>query len=272
MLIDSFNETWLGQLEQRLTNLPDGINMFLFIDGVFVPGLFRFREFDADKTCAISLLFETLPACGEETRDVSPFLVSMNRLTRSLASILSRCSGWPMVSAIETTESLAELSCRLAAWCIVEADDQRFNFRFPDTRRLPKIFDTLTLRQRAEMTGPMSRWSYIGREGNWEHLKVDGIAGGVTTQPELDEGQFGTLVDDSEPDEILLQLAYRGVEPTGRPSTNHATVRMALRIADEGKLPQQLRCDWCEFILNQEQTLSESDAASCLPAWRMGQE
>jgi hypothetical protein len=68
--------------------------------------------------------------------------------------LLDKCSGWPMMCAIETPESQAELAARLAAWCVVEVDDQRFNFRFPDTRRLPAIFDALTPTQRAEFAGP----------------------------------------------------------------------------------------------------------------------
>ena len=272
MMIDSFNETWLNELEQRLAQMPVETNMFLLIDGVFVPGLFRSREFHASQTEAIALLFEALPACNEEARDVSPFLVPVKRLTRSFSLALEKCNGWPMVSVIETTESLADLSCRLAVWCVIEVDEQRFNFRFPDTRRLPAIFDTLTPRQRAELTGPMRRWSYIARDGNWEHLNVDGKESDIASQPVLNDSQFGRLVSDSEPEEVLLQLAYRGFEPTGLASMHHATVCMALRIADQAALAQELRCDWCEFILNHEEALNESAAVASFAAWRNGQE
>jgi len=272
MLIDPFLATWLEHLEQRLSEMPDKTNLFLLIDGVFVPRLFRSREFQVNGADAMSLLFESLPACSEETRDVSPFLVRVEQLTRSLSLVLGRCSGWPMVSAIETTESLAELSSRLAAWCVVEVGDQRFNFRFPDTRRLPKIFETLTSRQRGELAGPASRWSYVARDGHWACLKLGAESGEITAKPELDDAQFAALVDDSEPEEVLLQLSYRGVEPVGLPSVHHAMVQTALRIANAGKLAQELRCDWCEFALDRDRQLSGSDAASCLAAWRAKQE
>ena len=267
MLIDPFTDTWLEQLEQHLSDLPDATNLFLLIDGAFVPGLFRSRGFDASR----SLLFEALPACGEAAKDVSPFLVRVEKMTRSLLVLLGRCSGWPMVSAIETRENLSELSSRLAAWCVVDVDDQRFNFRFPDTRRLPKIFATLTTLQRAQLAGPASRWSYVGRDGNWAQLKVDGISGEIPSRPELDDGQFAALVEDSEPEEVLLQLAYRGNEPLGLPSAHHATVRMALEIANKEKLEQELRCDWCGFILSHDPQLSELNAASYFAAWRQEQ-
>lgn len=271
MMIDQFKEGWLAELEQWLAAKSDEINLFVLIDGAFVPGLFRTLEFRGIAADPIALLFAALPACNEETRDVSPFLVPVSRLDRSLSLVLQKCIGWPTVSAIETTESLDELSRRLSAWCIVEVDDQRFNFRFSDTRRLPKIFATLTPQQRAELTGPMSRWSYIARDGNWEHLSVEGKVSHVASQPTLNEAQFGTLVDDSEPEEVLVQLAYRGFEPNCLPSVSHGTVSKALRIADEGDLPQELRVDWCEFLLKQVKTL-DSDADSALAAWRRDQE
>lgn len=268
MMIDPYNETWPAQLEEKLKQMRDGANMYLLIDSAFVPGLFRSRELEGK----IALLFEALPACSEAARDVSPFLVPVECVTRSLAWLLNKCSGWPMVSAVETTESLTELCSRLAAWCVIEVDNQRFNFRFPDTRRLPKIFATLTPQQRVELTGPASQWSYIGRDGHWNQLNVDGAAAEVAAQPVLDDAQFCALVGDSEPDEVLVQLAYQGFEPTGLPSLHHAIVCMALRIADVGKLVQELRVDWCEFVLKNQKTLNESDAESSLAEWRLARE
>lgn len=270
-MIDPFQADWLEQLAKWLAAMPKESNMFLLVDGAFMPGLFRSRELDTVGAGPVALLFEALPGCSEATRDVSPFLVPLERVSRSLVLRLEQCSGWPMVSAIETTESLPELYARLAAWCIVEADDHRFNFRFPDTRRLSRIFDALTPQQRAQFTGPAIRWSYIGRAGGWEHLQVDGKDSDVVSEPQLDNAQFRALVEDSEPDEVLVQLAYRGFEPVGMPSIYHAQTCMALRIADAAKLDQPLRVDWCEFVLKHETALSESDAKLCLPRWRAGQ-
>lgn len=116
---------------------------YLLIDGAFLPGLRR-------KLAALSptLLFEFLPGCNDNTRDVSPLLLAC---MPAALRWLERTSGWPMLSVIATRESQRQLAERLAAWCIIEADGQRFNFRFPDTRRLPAIFAALTSGQQAQM-------------------------------------------------------------------------------------------------------------------------
>lgn len=269
-MIDPYEKDWLEQLTKRIENMSEDTRMYLLIDGAFIPGLFRSRALhDAGR---VSLLFEALPSCNEQTRDVSPFLLPVEQVSRSCAAGLQKCSGWPMVSAIETTESCAELCDRLAAWCIIEIDDQRFNFRFPDTRRLPKIFDTLTSQQRAAMAGPASRWSYIGRDGKWEELIVEGAPSEIVSQPSLNDAQFAALVNDSEPDEVLVQLAYRGYEPTGLPSLTHARTCMALRVADAVKLPESLRVDWCQCILQHKTALTELDALPYISTWRTAQE
>jgi hypothetical protein len=61
-----------------------------------------------------------------------------------------------MVSAIVTLETFVELVDRLAAWCVVEVDDQYFNFRFPDTRRLPDILGVLKPEQIGALLGRKS--------------------------------------------------------------------------------------------------------------------
>ncbi|PWF47961.1 DUF4123 domain-containing protein, partial [Massilia glaciei] len=136
MFIELFDGAWLERLHKQAAGLSQGANLYLLIDGVFVPGLYRKIRSTMERTDALSLLFEALPGCTDATRDVSPFLISFRTATGLLKKVLAKCSGWPMVSAIETPETLAGLANRLAAWCIVENDNQRFNFRFPDTRRL----------------------------------------------------------------------------------------------------------------------------------------
>ncbi|MBC7683952.1 MAG: DUF4123 domain-containing protein [Bdellovibrionales bacterium] len=269
-MIDPFDDVWLEQLTERLENMPRDTHMYLLMDGAFIPGLFRARELH--DLGPVSLLFEALPSCNKQTSDVSPFLLPVKQISRSCASRLQTCRGWPMVSAIETTESCAELCDRLAAWCIIEIDDQRFNFRFPDTRRLPKIWNTLTKQQRAQFAGPASRWSYVGRDGKWEELILEGERGGIASQPSLNDAQFAALVNDSEPDEVLVQLAYRGYAPNGLPSLTHARTCMALRVADAVKLPQPMRVDWCECILKHKAALTELDALPYISTWRTAQD
>ncbi|SFU88717.1 DUF4123 domain-containing protein [Pseudoduganella namucuonensis] len=265
MLIDSYNDNWLDHLNTRAARLEHDKRLYLLVDGVFVPGLHRHVAI-ATPANSPALLFESLPGCSEAARDVSPFVMLYDATAKRLPALLAKCSGWPMVSAIETTESLEELAARLAAWCVVYADGQRFNFRFPDTRRLPGIFSALTPWQQGLLTGPASRWSYIGRNGEWMELSVPAIDSAIAEDsPELDDAQFGRMVGDSEADEVLVQLADRGYVPK-RPSRSHAIVSRALLAADAGKLDRELRVDWCAACLADGEPAL--DAHAKLENWR----
>ncbi|HEX9173338.1 MAG TPA: DUF4123 domain-containing protein, partial [Telluria sp.] len=134
MLIDTYDERWLELLNTLAPGEAGASSTYLLIDGVFVPGLYRLVSAALPSPQAPTLLFESLPCCSDKTRDVSPFIVPYQSSNIRLQRLLERCSGWPMMSAIETAESQAELTARLAAWCVVEVGEQRFNFRFPDTR------------------------------------------------------------------------------------------------------------------------------------------
>lgn len=265
MLIDCYDNNWLDHLNTRAAQLERGKHLYLLIDGVFVPGLRRHIA-STMPSDSLALLFESLPGCSEAAKDVSPFVMLYDATVKRLPALLDKCSGWPMVSAIETTESLAELTARLAAWCVVYADGQRFNFRFPDTRRLPGIFGALTPGQQGRLAGPASRWSYIGRDGGWTNLDVPAIDSAILEdRPELDDVQFGRMVGDSEADEMLVQLADRGDVPE-QPSRSHAIVSHALLAADAGRLDPELRVDWCAACLaDGELTL---DAHAKLENWR----
>jgi hypothetical protein len=269
MFIDPFRNDWLVTLEERATSQPDDVNVFLLLDGVFVPGMHRTRPFIDSRTKAPHLLFEALPGCTDQIRDASPFLVPIRpaggSLAPRLASCLAPCSGMPMVSAIATTEDLDQLGRRLAAWCVIENDAQRFNFRFPDTRRLPGIYAALTAEQRAQLCGPMCFWAYIGRDGAWMDLDVVGQDSNIASNPELNNEQFGRMVDDGIADEILFRMTYGGVAHDGLHSDLHAIVCSALATAHAGRLEETLRFEWCMHIVNDGR---EHDTATGLAAWR----
>lgn len=239
MLIDPYDECWLD----RLTDAT-----YLLFDGVFVPGLHRRIEVVMPSTDAPSLLFEGLPSCSDSTRDVSPFLVRYQPSNSRLRTLLEKCSGWPMTCAIETAEGQAELTERLAAWCVVEVDDQRFNFRFPDTRRLPAIFGALSGEQRSAFAGPATRWSYIDRSGKWQELAVPCKSYAIVGRPRLDDHQFAKLVSDSEADEVISILAYRG-HGFGLHSHDFATVSLALRVSRAVGMDTTSKVAWCESCL-----------------------
>jgi hypothetical protein len=267
MLIDRYDERWLDRFDAASGGAGHAGTTYLLIDGVFVPGLQRLVKAALPSSQAPSLLFETLPACSDSTRDVSPFLVQYQASNQRLRSLLEKCSGWPMMCAIETVESQAELAARLAAWCVVEVDDQRFNFRFPDTRRLPAIFDALTPVQRAGFAGPATRWSYIDRAGDWRELAMTGTPGAIADRPRLNDQQFANLVSDSETDEVMAMLAYRGHEATGTQSQHHATVSLALRVARKANLDTLSKVAWCASCLADGASPDHTELAERLPHW-----
>ncbi len=257
MLIDPYDECWLD----RLTDAT-----YLLIDGVFVPGLHRRIQGGIPSTDAPSLLFEGLPNCSDSTRDVSPFLIQYQQSNVRFRSLLGQCSGWPMISAIETSESRTELAERLAAWCVVEVDEQRFNFRFPDTRRLPTVFGALSAEQRAALAGPATRWSYIDRSGKWQELAVPGTPCAIADRPRLDDHQFAKLVSDSEADEVIAILAYRGFK-AGLHSQDYATVTLALRVSRIALMDTVSKVAWCESCLADGHSQDEDHLAARLAQW-----
>lgn len=261
MLIDKFAPECVDVLYGRAPEFPG--DLYLLIDGVFVNGAHRVFD-DKEK----GVLFDTLPCCTDATRDVSPFIVSFEPTDRRQRVLFERCSGWPMVSAIETSESLTELSSRLAAWCVIEVDNQRFNFRFPDTRRLPAIFRTLTPQQRATFAGPMKRWSYVARDGKWEELPVSGNSGESAADPILDKRQFASLVDDSRADELLVLLRDRGYNVYNLPSRSYFIVTTALRVASTAGLEEDKVLPWCVWFWERDKCDDDAVAASMLQSWR----
>ncbi|MEW6369802.1 MAG: DUF4123 domain-containing protein [Pseudomonadota bacterium] len=263
MYIDAYSCDWFDAIQARTDQLSSNLFSYLLIDGAFVPGLHRQGAFERK-----ALLFESLPACTEEMKDVSPFLVPVGGIDKPVRRLLERCKRWPMVSLIDTPETLDALSKRLAAWCIVEADGQRFNFRFPDTRRLPGIYQALTATQRAQLLGPAARWSYVARDGRWAELSIEAAAGDIATDPVLDPRQFAALVDDSRIDELLSLLSSRGQAVYRQPSKSHALLTGAYRIAAHARLPDDEMLDWCEWCWMHDQLLDDASAEQALAVWR----
>lgn len=257
MFIDPHQPDTIAALTLRADALPDECHLYLLLDGAFVPGLYRSRPFQSSMAEPFYLLFETLPGCTDAVRDASPFLMSIKpaggALMDRLGARLGLCSGWPMVSAIATAENMKQLGERLAAWCVIENDGQRFNFRFPDTRRLPGSFAAFHAEQRAQLTGSMHFWSYIGRNGDWADLAVAGTDSAAAENVVLDDVQFGEIIEDAAADEVLFRLAYSGFECDLPHSHLHAAVSAALQAAREADLDEDLRQGWCEHVAHQAQ-------------------
>nr|WP_314543666.1 DUF4123 domain-containing protein [uncultured Massilia sp.] len=264
MLIDAFAEDWLGHLDKHCALLSSGFHLYLLLDGACVPGLHH--GFPSERKV---ILFDSLPGCNQNTRDASPFVTPYDRADRWLKSMLRQCSGWPMVSAIITSESLSQLAERLRVWCIVEADIQRFNFRFPDTRRLPAILSTLNFAQRKQLTGPAVSWSYVGRDGLWYELDVVTSSNAAAAKsPTLNAQQFSALVDDSQADELMGLLHHHGRDVFSQPSKSHALLVIALRAARLESLEENNLVDWCEWYWKQNRLTDLTAAVSSLAIWK----
>jgi len=267
MLINSFQPDWQSDLNRRHEALPHGARLVLLIDAAFSPKIFR----QLGSTCNPILLFELLPACSKEAKDVSPFVVSFDPTDKSLVRLLALCSGWPMLSVLTTYESAEQLAKRLAAWCIVEVDGQNFNFRFPDTRRLPVIFETLIQQQRREMIGNTIEWHYISRDGSWSSLPVEPwtFPLPISDKATLEQSQFGKLLTDSEPDEMWVQLLDRGVRTHLLPSQRHAVLSYALHVADKDGLDDLSQIAWCMDCIEKSCQSDLEALRSRLAEWKV---
>jgi hypothetical protein len=263
MLIDAFAADWMDVLGARMEQLAPSNRLFLLLDGAFVPGLHKMLPSEQK-----ALLFAALPGCSDQVKDASPFLTPYVPAERTMRPLLRRCDQWPMVSAIETPESLDTLTARLSAWCVIEADGQRFNFRFPDTRRLPAIFNVLGPTQRAQIAGPAIRWSYVGRDGVWRELCLVPSGEKAAADPVLDDEQFASLVGDSQADELLVLLRDRGHAVFRHPSKSHALLDCALRAARRGRLESGDVLDWCDWYWLRARLEDEPTAAATLQNWR----
>lgn len=263
MLTDPYTDDWLDVLQQRFQAPSSSHELHLLIDGAFVPGLHR-RIAPARK----ALLFEGLPASGPRTLDVSPFVLPFDAGDPAIEALLRACAGWPMLGVIATPEPWRELAARLAAWCVIEADGQRFNFRFADTRRLPAILKTLDPAQRRQFTGSAAHWHHIGRDGGWHTLSLDGAAGSIASAPQLGEAQFAALVEDSRADEVLAGLADHPDRGAYRPSQAHALISSALVPALQAGMSDGALVDWCGWLLGHGGRDEVPDITRLFTTWK----
>lgn len=265
MFIDQYDCCWINWLDQTATTINPAERLILLIDGAFKPGIHRAIRDALNGDHPVCLLFETLKSCSDDARDVSPIVFQFQHHHPALKKTLLCCDGMPMVSAMVTSESCEMLAARLAEWCIVECGDQSFNFRFPDTRRLPAIFNVLNAEQRHQLVGPCSQWAYIGRDGSWQSLPVVPTRTSAATQVKLNAAQFAEIVDDCRADEILFVLASRGQQWPYRHSELHAITEHAITLARRTQLDESLITEWCERCLDHRQnTASMPTEQDCM--------
>jgi hypothetical protein len=231
--IDPFQIGWLDSLCEKAVTGSE-TNTLLLLDCAFFPGLWQRLVQMAPEQRACVALFDGLPGCDEAALAVSPMLVDFRTSDPGLRRVLFECDRRPMVTLIRTVDTVPQLAARLRHWCVVDADGTLFNFRFPDTRRLPAIARTLTAAQRAQLLGPAYSWHCINRFGRWESLPMAPEVEASDEAPALTASQFSALVADSEPDEILavLEPDFAELARDALPSWRFLQAQQALAAAD----------------------------------------
>jgi hypothetical protein len=84
MFIDTFSTHWQHLLDERHERLDNNTQLYLLLDGIFVPDLYRAVQLALGGK-RVSLLFERLPSCSDATRAVSPFLLPYRPASAQLA-------------------------------------------------------------------------------------------------------------------------------------------------------------------------------------------
>ncbi|WP_137174889.1 DUF4123 domain-containing protein [Massilia sp. HP4] len=263
MLIEPFKAGWMDGLCVRARELPTGQQLHLLIDGAFVPGLHRGIHPDRK-----GMLFSSLPGCSDEALDLSSFVTPFDLEDSTVQRMLHRCSGWPMVSVIQTHEDVRQLAARMAAWTVIEAEGQRFHLRFADTRRIPAIVHVLDQGQRAQLLGPATSWACIARDGAWQEIRLDGADADLAASPSLDARQFGLLVEDSRIDEMLALFMQRHMGPLAPALQGFEVLSLALQVAEKERLTEQAMLDWCEFLWREGQAETASTSVVRFASWQ----
>ena len=266
MLIAPFVDGWMDELCARTQDLATGQRLHLLVDGAFIPGLHRGIHPDRKV-----MLFASLPGCSDEALDLSSFLMPFDPDDPSVRRILQRCSGWPMVSVIQTHEDLGQLAARMAAWTVVEADGQRFHLRFADTRRISAIVQALDPDQRAQFLGPATSWACTTRNGAWQVFRLDGSDAPVAPFPTLDARQFAMLVEDNRIDEMQALFMRRHPGPFMPAWQGYEVLTLALQVAEKARLKEPALLDWSEFLWREGQIETPSTAADKFANWQATQ-
>lgn len=259
-MIDPYADDCLDQLLAMVTASPHPSH--LLIDGVFLPSMPSvLKRWPAPVSNAYALFNER--AHGDaETLAASPWLLPCSGHDAAVCQLLATCDPLPAVTLIRSPSDVGSLLTRLKRWTVVNCGGMHFNFRYPDTRRLPGIHRVLTDVQRHTLFGN-DAWSYIGRDGHWHHLPPN--SGSVTAcdkaaqdwgDPALNDVQFADLLADSEPDEQLAAVWQdlpddAPARTTALPSQAHAWITTALGHATRLKIDDMAeRTRLCAWVLS----------------------
>lgn len=256
-VINEFAEDVVDQLLTMVGNSPHACH--LLIDGVFLPSITSVVKRWPTPVADRYALFCERAHGDANSLAASPWLLPITGDTSALRELVARCNRLPAVTLIRSPSDINTLLRRLKRWTVVNCGGMHFNFRYPDTRRLPGIYGVLTDAQRSTLFAD-DAWSFIGRDGRWHHLppytapvKTGTVAVDDVADPELSDPQFAALLADSEADEQLAAIwqdlpENSLVRTSSRPEEVHAWATSALAQANRlsiTDIPERTRlCTW----------------------------
>ena len=245
---------WLDDMQRQVESAAEKwptSHVFAFLDCAFSERCYAtIRKYRLPSRS----LYDLSRQPSDKLQSVSPTLIPLTRDTaHAWRDVLAHTDGWPMLSIIVTPESLDDLALRLSPWCIVSADGQAFVFRFPDTRRLPAIVDTLTPDQHGALFGPAHAWRYRTRAARWAELPLPATACPPAEQVNLRADQYVRLITDSEADQVIEDLNRNDPVLMKRyhPADAHELITFGLKRADYYGISTADRTQWCSLILQQ---------------------
>lgn len=147
--------------------------------------------------------------------DIAPLVVSYEDLSaapRALSEVESLALKKPALNVIESSLSARALAAHFRQFHLVrvpEKGGKEMLLRWYDTRVLEPFMGVLDPLQKALFLGPIHRWDFWDRFGDFKHLPLPGsLSEGFPALPplRLDEVQYTKLLDACEPDVVIAQL------------------------------------------------------------------
>lgn len=151
---------------------------------------------------------------GDEAAAVGPWLAPAKGEIDALAAAVeaSRPRRYGIIRLLGDVDSV-RLTGHLSRLRYLYGDDeQRYFFRFADSRAFDNVWRALDPAQKAGLFGPVVEWAYTNRSGRHTvRTAPDGIE---PQQPpwRLTEAQFNTVLDLSWPDQLLAATLERELD------------------------------------------------------------
>jgi hypothetical protein len=187
----------------------------------------------------VQSLYQDTPMAGFE--ETAPFLCTL--AGGELGALLDRSRHWPRLSFIQAGQGLSGLRTHLSQFvCAHTADGARFPVRWGFPLGVPHLIEALAPAARALLLSGFKAWHLINRTGMLETVEGQpaqpASAGPVSGMREhgfeLSERAFARVVDESEVDALLVDLAERtpSLVKGRRASELHRMARSLLKEMD----------------------------------------